>query len=203
MGMRGCFGSSAGRRLAAAAAVGAALSAAPAADAQRLDVREDPSICSAALSSSCLDSLGAGAVAAPEKAKPGSRVCAEQLAIYAACLSYASGDAGAASGAPQSGGVGGSLPLKVTGVLTPNKRDVYAFAHDGGRVSVTASETSSAAYVSLRKKKGVELVKRTCKIGGGERNFTQCLPAGEYQLSIQGRSKGTPYRVVVSDIGDC
>ena len=182
--------------------LGAALLAPQGADAQRLDVRKDPSICSSAIRGACLDSLGAGAIEAPESAKPGSRACAEQLAIYSACISYASGGKRAAA-SPPPGGHGGGLPLAVTGVLTPKKRDVYDFDHHGGRVRVVASETSTAAVVSLRTDKGVELIKRTSKIGGGERSFNQCLPAGAYQLSVQARSKGTAYRIVVTAVGAC
>lgn len=199
----------AGRGAALAAALGlAALCAAPpTAAAQQLDVRDDPSICTAALSSVCLDTLGAGAVAAPDSARPSNRACAEQLAIYKACLSYASG--GATRGPIGTGVVAvegahaGSLPIEVQGVLTPRKRDRYAFSHAGGRVRVSTTETAAPALVSLRTAADDELIVRTSKIGGGERVYTQCLPPGEYLLGVEARSRGTAYRVVVSAMGEC
>ncbi|MEL6979722.1 MAG: hypothetical protein AAGM38_13715 [Pseudomonadota bacterium] len=187
----------------AAAAAGFAASAALA----DVDVREDPSICAKAVAQSCVARLGAGAVSAPasdEASAAAGGSCEEQLAIYRACIAYAAGAGGAAAGGaptPQSGG--GSLPLSIAGLVNEKQRITEPFSHGGGCVRVSATDTTAPAVISLRTATDQSVAQRTSTQTGRERAFTQFLPAGEYLIGVEGRSRATPYRVAVTAIGDC
>lgn len=170
-----------------------------------VDVREDPSICAKAVSQSCVSRLGAGAIAAGEASASAGGSCDEQLAIYRACIAYAAGGGGAPTAAgrpsPQSGG--GSLPLAVQGLVNEKQRITEPFRHAGGCVRVSATDTTASAVISLRTAADQSVAQRTSTLNGRERAFTQFLPAGDYLLGVEGRSRATPYRVTVTPIDGC
>lgn len=186
--------------------------------AAQLDVRDDPSLCGRAVSRACLETLGAGAEALPTDpaaaaaaeaaAGPGSRACAEELAVYKACLFYASGGAApqqpqAETSAPAPAETPSSLPMTVSGLLNPKQRETHGFTHAGGCVRVSTRDTTASVVVSLRTIEDVEVARRASKLSGSERVYTQFLPAGEYLLGVEARYRGSPYRVTVSAIGSC
>lgn len=186
---------------------------APVASASELDVRDDPTICRRAISRGCLATVGAGVLAGPSSAPAlTGRACAEELAVYKACLAYAAGSA-----TPQTGGAAGStpsapaasagavqaLPLTFQGLLNPEGVAETAFDHPGDCLTVKTRNATNSATVLILTEGGSEIFKRGMSTSGRERRLDQFLPAGRYVLAVRARRNATPYSVSLEVGRDC